>query len=95
MKISGDALYGGDFDRCFPTLPYSLNGSHHHKHYSHYKKIFKGIFDVKQQQKSSKISSDPRKVCFCTKSPPNKSCNAIKDPTSKYPGQGLQYQLLL
>ena len=63
-KVSGDALYGGDFDRCSTTLSYALNNSHHHKRYSHCNDIFKGIFDMKQQYGSSSISSDPHEVCF-------------------------------
>ena len=85
-KVSGDALYGGDFDRCSTTLAYRLNNFYHHKpRYSHCKAIFKGIFDMKLQYGSSNISSDPRKVCFCNNY--KKSCNLVKDPIKVYPGQ--------
>ena len=84
-KVSGDALYGGDFDRCSTTLAYRLNNSHQHQRYSHCKAIFKGIFDMKLQYGLSNISSDPRKVCFCNNF--KRSCNVVKDPIEVYPGQ--------
>ena len=75
-----------DFDRCSTTLAYRLNKSFCYiPRYSHYKAIFKGIFDMKQQYGSSNISSDPRKVCFCNNY--KKSCSLVKDLIKVYPGQ--------
>lgn len=84
--VSGDALYGGDIDRCSTTLPYTLNQAEEHKYYSHFPEIFHRVFEMTQQHKSSSVSSDPRKVCFCKKFS-HKSCATMKDPIKVFPGQ--------
>ena len=86
-KVSGDALYGGDFDQCSTTLPYFLNESQHHQNYSYSLEIFDGIFDMEQQHGSSNISSDPRKACFCNELQSETSCKTTRDPITVYPGQ--------
>ena len=45
------------------------------------------LFNMEKQQGSSIISSDPRKVCFCSNSLSNKSCTTRKVPIQAYPGQ--------
>ena len=86
-KVSGDALYGGDFDQCYTTLPYSLNKMLTFKHYNYSIDIFNALFNMEKQPRLSAISSDPRKVCFCNKSSSIKSCTTMKKPIQKYPGQ--------
>ena len=86
-KVSGDALYGGDFDQCSTTLPYSLDKIWTHKYYNNSVDIFNALFNMEKQQGLSVISSDPRKVCFCNKSPSTKSCTTMKIPIQIYPGQ--------
>ena len=50
---------------------------------------------MKRQHGSSKISSDPRKACFCNhESQSNSSCTTIKDPIEKYPGQELMVSIV-
>ena len=86
-KISGDALYGGHFDRCSTTLPYSLNKTQPHKFFSYSVDIFNGIFDITQQHGRSKaVSSDPHKVYFCNKSLSSKSYTSTTE-IKTYPGQ--------
>ena len=86
-KVSGDVLYGGDFDQCTTTLPYSLNKIWTHKYYNYTVDIFNALFNMEKQQGLSVISSDPRKVCFCSKSLPRKPCTTMKKPNQTYPGQ--------
>ena len=49
-NISGDVLYGGNVDTCYPLYGY----------YS-----FKSIFNYTQQTGLSVVSSDPIQICFC------------------------------
>ena len=86
-KVSGDALYGGDFDQCSTTLPYYLNKTRTHTEYHYSIDIFNALFNIEKQLGLSVISSDPRKVCFCSKSPSTKSCTTMKIPIQTYPGQ--------
>ena len=92
-KVSGDALYGGDFDRCSTTLPYYLNKTYHR--YSYFVEIFKRVFHMKQQYRPSAISSDSRKVCFCNHNTGNlESCTAIQDQIMVYPGQNFTVSVI-
>ena len=86
-KVSGDVLYGGDFDQCYTTLPYSLNKIWTRQHYNYSVHIFNALFNMEKQRELSAISSDPRKVCFCNKSLSTKSCTTMKTPIQTYPGQ--------
>ncbi|MCG8626828.1 MAG: hypothetical protein MJE68_33105, partial [Proteobacteria bacterium] len=65
-KVSGDALYGGDFDQCSTTLSYYLNKTSINKGYHFSVDIFNVLFNIEKQPGLSVISSDPRKVCFCS-----------------------------
>ena len=85
--VSGYVLYGGDFDQCTTTLPYYLNKTSINKGYHYSVEIFNALFNMEKQQGLSVISSDPRKVCFCSKSPSIKSCTTMKIPIQIYPGQ--------
>ena len=86
-KVSGDALYGGDFDQCYTTLSYYVNETWARKDYHYSVDIFNELFSMEKQQGLSAISSDPRKVCFCSKSPSTKSCTTMKLTIQTYPGQ--------
>ena len=88
-KVAGDALYGGDFDLCTTIVPYHQNTSREHKHYWYSEQIFNEVFDLEMQSGPSWVSSNPRRVCFCSESQQvnNRSCMTSRDPIKVHPGE--------
>ena len=88
--VAGDALYGGDVEVCSTVVPYYLsNSSERHNRYWYSKKIFAEIFDLQNQVGPSRISSDPRMVCFCIESQQfrDQSCIVDSHEVEVYPGE--------
>ena len=87
---SGDALYGGQIDRCLST---STSG------FLSYYKIVQGsiIFDnitnfSEQPSSDSLISSDVLQICLCDKNKPN--CNKKSHTINHYPGERFQISII-
>ena len=88
-RIAGDALYGGNLDLCTTIVPYYWNTSKYQKYYWHSSRIFQKILNTTEQRGPSWISSNPRRVCFCTQSQQtnNRSCIMRRDPIQVHPGE--------
>ena len=94
-KIAGDAIYGGQVDRCsmFPRGPYFIDAvgfvrKNIHKLIQDPNEAFESLFNFTDKTPSrSLISSDPFRICFCSnESEPD---FAVEQSIQKeaYPGQ--------
>ena len=93
--LAGDILYGGDVDICSTMVPYFWNASQEHNHYWYSKEVIFEIFKI-QQQGTSMISSDARKVCFCATEQKlnNFSCAEEKPKVDIFPGEEFTVSVL-
>lgn len=87
-ETAGDALYGGSFDTCYTIGNYLYNG----KQTRTFLHIFNETFTLDGQTGPSRVSSDPRGVCFCEineTSPLHSSlfCQTNHPVINVYPGQ--------
>ena len=88
-EIAGDAIYGGDFDRCSTIVPFTNTNSQESHNYLQFKYIFKKVFHMQEQKGPSWVSSGPQQVCFCQGSQRNnnRSCETEMEPFGVYPGE--------
>ena len=97
--IAGDALYGGEVDRCallpsaFPEGPYRLNGSNFDEPNVRVlivdlDAVFVLLFNFTDKTHSSSlISSDPYRICFCNNESEPDFALAQSIQKEAYPGQ--------
>ena len=87
--IAGDAIYGGDLDRCSTIVPFKQNESQEIQSYLLFPHILDKVFDMKKQEGPSWISSNPQQVCFCQGSQKNnnRSCATEVESIEVYPGE--------
>ena len=89
-NIAGSAIYGGLIDRCYLTYSsgFSVNGSGN----SLGRSAFEYITHFHDQNGSSRISSDPEQVCFCSGGMPNCSIEALN--FTLLPGQSANFSII-
>ena len=88
---SGDALYGGQIDRCLST---STSGFLAYYNIVRNSIIFDSITDFSDQPPSdSLISSDGLQVCLCDKNKPN--CSVRNRIVYHYPGESFQISVIV
>lgn len=87
--IAGDAIYGGDFDRCSTIVPFRQTKSQEIQSYLLFPHILDKVFDMQEQKGPSWISSNPQQVCFCQDSQMNnnRSCATEMESIEVYPGE--------
>jgi predicted outer membrane repeat protein len=87
--IAGDAIYGGEFDRCSTIVPFIRAKSPENQDYLLFPHILDKVFDMQEQQGPSWISSNPQQVCFCHGSQKNnnRSCETNMESIEVYPGE--------
>ena len=91
-EIAGDAIYGGDLDRCTTNVPFTKNGSQHHHVFQD---IIHAVFHTEEQKGPSWISSigNPHQACFCDQQENNYTCKTKHEPITVYAGE--QFTLLM
>jgi predicted outer membrane repeat protein len=88
---SGDALYGGQIDRCFST---SISGFVSHYNIVRGSIVFDNITDFSKQPPSdSLISSDALQVCLCNKNKP--ICSERTAEIKHHPGERFQISVIV
>ena len=87
---SGDALYGGQIDRCSSL---SISGFLSYYNIVRGSIIFNNITNFSEQPASdSLISSDAIQICFCDRNRPN--CNEKNRTIDHYPGERFQISVI-
>ena len=87
--IAGDAIYGGELDRCSTIVPFKQNESQENQSYLLFPHILDKVFDMQEHEGPSWISSNPQQVCFCQGSQTNnnRSCETEMESIEVYPGE--------
>ena len=86
---AGDAIYGGQVDHCYLYYSSYDNDSTYLS-----ERVFKQIFNLKDQRKSkSTVSSIPYGACFYDKSSDQVDCRNKLYPDLVYPGQSITLHL--
>ena len=93
-KLAGDAVYGGQVDRCY-MITYN-NNFIFQKIMHHSRKTFNKIFNLKQQNNitRSTVSSSPFGACFCNTSETNEIIEALHCSNMTYPWPVIPGQIL-
>ena len=75
----GTAIYGGAVDSCYSFGPYAKDNKTH---------VFDDLFEIKSatENDTSKVSSSPFNVCFCTNKTPDCNKTAMFFDKHVYPG---------